>query len=129
MMDAALINRLIDQGAGVIVVIVIVYALVKLAMYFGKPFLEAQKQQAQAMLAQAQSMKTQADCMGQMKDSVREFVSRDNNDHREILLSLQVVIKEVQQLSTEVKAQGEIIQGVCKEAGLVKPSGAVARLV
>lgn len=116
-MDPQLMNRIIDQGAGVIIAIAIIYALVKLAMYFGKPFLEAQKQQAEAMLQQAQSMKTQADCMGQMKDSVREFVSRDNNDHREILLSLQVVIKEVQQMRDDVKAQGEIIQKICEDAG------------
>ncbi len=126
-MDPQLINRLIDQGAGVIVVIVIVYALVKLAMYFGKPFLEAQKQQAEAMLEQAQSMKTQADCMGQMKDSVREFVCRDNNDHREILLSLQVVINEVRKLGNEVKSQGEIIKGICEESGPAKVAGFMAR--
>jgi len=127
MMDPQLANRIIDQGAGVIVVIVIVYALVRLAMYFGKPFLEAQKQQAPAMLAQAQSMQTQADCMGQMKDSVREFVGRDNNDHREILLGLQVVAKEVQKLGNEVKAQGEIIKGICEESGRVKVPGIQAR--
>jgi hypothetical protein len=70
-------------------------------------------------------MKTQAECMGAMKDSGREFVDHDNNDHREILLGLRVVIKEVQQLSAEVKDQGKIIRGLCADAG--KSAGALAR--
>jgi len=127
-MSPELVKILAMQGAGVMCFSILLYALVKLAMYFGKPFIEAQKQQAEAMLEQAQSMRAQANCMEQMQGSVKEFVARDNNDHREILLGLQVVIKEVQQLGTEVKAQGESLKALCEETGKLRPAGAVARL-
>jgi len=117
------------QGAAVLCYGILIFALVKLAMYFGKPFIEAQRQQASAMLEQAQSMKTQAECLGVMKDSVQEFVLRDNNDHREILLNMQVIIKEVAQLGAEVKAQGEAIKGIGEGSAQVKSDGMAAEAV
>ena len=126
MPEIEMIRLFATQGAAVLCYGILIFALVKLAMYFGRPFIEAQRQQASAMLEQALSMKTQAECLGAMKDSVKEFVTRDNNDHREILLGLQVVIKEVQELGAEVKAQGKIIKELCEEAVQVKTDSRAA---
>lgn len=129
MPESEMLKLLIAQGAGIVCYGILIYALVKLALHFGKPFIEAQRRQAQAMLEQALSMKTQAECLGVMKDSIQEFVLRDNNDHREILLNMQVIIREVAQLGAEVKAQGEAIQGIAEGAAQVKSDGMAAEAV
>jgi hypothetical protein len=129
MPEIEMIRLFATQGAAVLCYGILIFALVKLAMYFGKPFIEAQRQQASAMLEQALSMKTQAECLGVMKDSVQEFVLRDNNDHREILLNMQVIIKEVAQLGAEVKTQGGIIKAIGAGAEQMKPDGMAAEAV
>lgn len=131
---------LMGQAAGVIIACAIVWALFKLAIHFGGPFIEAQKAQADAMQQQASAMKDQAECMQGMRITVQDYVARDNNDHREILIGLQVVIKEVQGLGEavrlqgeEIHKQGESITALAKQheganAGRIKGAGSLTRV-
>lgn len=116
--DPVIIDRLASQAAGVVISIVIIYFVYKLAVYFGKPFIDAQKQQATAMMNQAESMKAQAESMGGMKNALCDFVSRDNNDHREILMGLQVVARDVQDLTSAVKKQSQLVDAICDLYGV-----------
>lgn len=132
---------LMGQAAGVIIACAIIWALYKLAIHFGGPFIQAQKAQATAMEQQASAMRDQAECLQGMRISVRDYVARDSNDHREILIGLQVVIKEVQVLGEEVRNQGEEIRKQGENitalaqtyegatAGHVKGAGSLARVV
>lgn len=132
---------LMGQAAGVIIACAIVWALFKLAIHFGGPFIQAQKAQAVAMEQQASAMRDQAECLQGMRISVQDYVARDNNDHREIIIGLQMVIKEVQGLGEAVRLQGEEIhkQGECitaltevhegATAGRIKGAGSLSRVV
>jgi hypothetical protein len=91
-----LLKILIDLGCTVLITILLIYFAYKLINKFGVPFIKSQQKVAEAMGRQAQSM-------ADMQSTVHEFVAGDNSDHREILLSLQVVGKELKTLSSEVK--------------------------
>lgn len=139
-MTPEIVREFLGQAAGVVIACAIIWALYKLAIHFGGPFIEAQKAQADAMQQQASAMKDQAECMQGMRITVQDYVARDNNDHREILIGLQMVFKEVQGLGEAVKVQGEEIrkQGEsitalaqrCEgaTAGHAKSAGSLARV-
>jgi hypothetical protein len=91
-----LLKILIDLGCTVLITILLIYFAYKLINKFGVPFIKSQQEVAKAMGHQAQSM-------ADMQSTVHDFVAGDNSDHREILLSLQVVGKELKTLSDEVK--------------------------
>lgn len=118
-LSSEIIKLFIAQGAGVIIAALLIWMIYKLAVRFGNPFIDAQREQARAMTEQAT-------CLRGMKDTVSAFVMRDNSDHREILCDLQVVIKEVQQLSIAVKVQEETIARLGADPG--PRAGHVARL-
>lgn len=68
------------------------------ALKIGTTFVETQQQMADSMRMQAQSM-------GEMKDSIASITTRDNSEHREILLSLQVVGRELRTLRETIKGE------------------------
>jgi type VI protein secretion system component VasK len=118
-MESETIKTLAQLGGQVVIACVALWLICRLADKYMAGFLAA-------MQAQATAMMKQAECIEGAKDSIQQFIDHDNNDHREILLGLRVVIKEVQQMGADLKAQREVIQGLCKDAG--KPAGAVARI-
>lgn len=93
-----LLKILIDLGCTVLITILLIYFAYKLINKFGVPFIKSQQKVAEAMGRQAQSM-------ADMQGTVHDFVTGDNSDHREILLSLQVVGSELKTLSKYVKGQ------------------------
>lgn len=102
-----LLKILIDLGCTVLITILLIYFSYKLINKFGVPFIKSQQEVAKAMGHQAQSM-------ADMQSTVHEFVCGDNNDHREILLSLQVVGSELKSLRSEVKElKPSNAQGAC----------------
>jgi hypothetical protein len=109
-MDIEFWKILIQQGAGIAALTLVVFFFYRLAIRFGQPFIDAQAAQAAAMQNQAESLK-------EMKDCFVGYISKDNNDHREILLGLQVVIAEVQKVNAQVKIQKELMEGICSDAG------------
>lgn len=97
-LDPVLVKSLFDLGCTVVVVAMMLIFAYKLFSKFGKEFIKTQKDMATAMGSQASSM-------GGMKESVELFIRSDAMDHREILLSLQVVGKE---LVTVVESLGAL---------------------
>lgn len=90
-----LINSLLDLGGTAFIAAIVIFFAYKLLARFGAPFVNSQQNIAKAMGEQAQSMSS-------MTDSVQDFIGRDHNEHKEILLGLQVVGKELKFLVSEV---------------------------
>jgi hypothetical protein len=114
-MDIEIWKLLAQQVAGLIALAVVLFFIYRLSCKFGIPFIEAQNMQASAMQNQATSMQNQAVSMGEMKDCVVGYISKDNNDHSEIRLSLQVAIKEITGLGDKINSQEESIKDFGKE--------------
>jgi len=94
-MDIELLKILADLGGSVAIAILLIVVVYKLICRFGSPFIVSQNKIAEAMGQQAQSLTD-------MKGSVSEFIGRDHLEHKEILLGLQVVGKELKTLVNEV---------------------------
>lgn len=90
-----LIKSLLDLGGTAFVVSIAIFFGYKLLGSFGVPFISSQRDIATAMGQQAQSMSS-------MTGAVQDFIGRDHNEHKEILLGLQVVGKELKTLVEEV---------------------------
>ncbi len=90
-----LIKSLLDLGGTAFIASIVIFFAYKLLGKFGVPFISSQREIAKAMGEQAQSMSS-------MTDSVQDFIGRDHNEHKEILLGLQVVGKELKTLVEEV---------------------------
>ncbi len=109
-MNPEIVKSLVTLGGEVVIACMALWVFYKLGNQYLTGIMEA-------MQTQASAMQTQAACLVEVKNNLSAYIAHDNNDHREILLSLQVVIKEVQQLGEEVKAQGEIIQSLRTDDG------------
>lgn len=103
--ELEVIKTAMDMGGTIFITILIVICLAILAWKFGgsamkcmAEFISAQQRQADAMTAQAASM-------SDIKNAVHEYITRDNSEHREILLGLQVLAKEMRELTNELAGQ------------------------
>lgn len=98
--QVALFKILADLGGTVVVAALLMFLIYKLVNRLGVPFIDSQQQIAEAMGRQAQ-------CMTDMQKTVNDYVCRDNDDHREILLSTQVVIAEVKNLTAAINRSND----------------------
>ena len=94
-MSPEVMKALVDMGGTVVVVVLFLVFTYRLVNRLFPQFITTQQDIAKAMGQQAESM-------GQMKDTVREFVLRDNSEHREIILGLRVVGQELKTLVEQV---------------------------
>lgn len=99
--ELSLIKVLVDLGGTVVVSVLLIFGLYKLLSRFGCAFITAQEKMAEAMADQAKSTSG-------MRDAIQNFIQKDNNEHREILLGLQVVGEELKCLTTEVRFLREL---------------------
>ncbi len=83
-----IIQALINAGGGLLIALVILVGLYRLADKHGTQFIKAQQDQAEAMGKQAQSMED-------MKTSIKDFIGRDNSEHREILILQKMTIDKL----------------------------------
>lgn len=84
-------QALISAGGGLLIALVILTGLYRLADKYGIQFIQAQQAQAVAMGQQAESM-------DEMKCSIKEFIGRDNSEHREILILQKMTIDKLKDL-------------------------------
>ncbi|WP_027358415.1 hypothetical protein [Desulforegula conservatrix] len=103
--ELEVVRTAMDMGGTIFIVILLVVCLAVLAWRFGgsamkcmAEFIAAQQRQADAMTAQAASM-------SDIKNAVHEYITRDNSEHREILLGLQVLAREMRELTNELAGQ------------------------
>ncbi len=83
------IQSLADLGCAVAVVALFLYCGYKIIAKFAEPFLANQKQMAEAMSG--------------MKGIVESSLKKDRDDHREIIISTQVVGEELKTLTSCVE--------------------------
>lgn len=94
---AEVLKSLIFWGPGSVIAAFIIYVLYRLANSLGLKFIEAQLQQADALARQAQSME-------RLQVSIQAFVTRDNNEHREMIILLKVVADGQETIAKKVDA-------------------------
>jgi len=94
---AEVLKSLIFWGPGSVIAAFIIYVLYRLANSLGLKFIEAQLQQADALARQAQSME-------RLQVSIQGFVTRDNNEHREMIILLKVVAEDLRHIAGKVDA-------------------------
>jgi len=95
-----LIKTVADLGGTTAIAALMIWCIYKLLARFGAAFVVAHQQIAE-------SMGSQAKIMSELRDGIEKFVDKDNNEHREILLGMQVVGKELKELVCEVRNLGE----------------------
>ena len=90
-----LIKILANLGGAVVVAWLLIRMVGKLLGKYGAAFICAQEKMAEAMGRQAQSLSG-------MKETLCDFVGKDSGEHREIILGLQVVGRELKTLTRHV---------------------------
>jgi uncharacterized protein HemX len=98
-MEQALLRALINAGVGAAFAVLMMVGLYRIVRGLGASFIEAQQRQAEALGAQAQAM-------GGLTSSVREFMSADNSEHREMLVLLRFIAQQQKELE-EVRREHE----------------------
>lgn len=86
-----LIQSAIDHGPGMIIALIILYGLYKLFKDVGLKIAGSAKQMADAVNVQTESMK-------RLGSSVEEYVSRDQMEHKEMILLLKVISSKVSRI-------------------------------
>jgi len=89
-----------DLGGSTVTALAIIYFVYKIFARFGTAFVEAHQQIAQSMSAQAQSL-------NEMRAGLDRYIERDNSEHREILLGVQVMGDELKSLVCEIREMRE----------------------
>jgi hypothetical protein len=127
MSDFTLIKSLVDLGCTVVICSIIVIVLYKLSMKFGVAFLATQEKIAEAMAQQAQSL-----CG--VNTAIQTYIQRDNTEHREILLAVQVMGEHLKWLRDEVKGISAVpedmkkaIEALHNEVKAIKAGGAAGQ--
>ncbi|MDA8087811.1 MAG: hypothetical protein M0Z75_14060 [Nitrospiraceae bacterium] len=93
-----IMQALINAGGGLLIALVILLGLYRLADKHGTQFIHAQQ-------AQAVAMGKQAEAMEEMKTSIKEFIGRDNSEHREILILQKLTIDKLKGLEESLNAK------------------------
>ena len=97
MIDFALVKSIVDLGCTVVVCALIVIVFYKLSMRFGERFMSSQEKIAEALAQQAQSLSG-------VNGAIQTYIQKDNTEHREILLGLQVVGENLKWLTDELRS-------------------------
>lgn len=88
---AEVAKTLIFWGPGALIAGLIIFALYKLADKFAGKAIEAQQAQAVALGNQAKAMES-------LQQSMHDYVNRDNNEHREMLVLMKYTAQHIQSL-------------------------------
>jgi hypothetical protein len=97
MFNPALVEAFVNAGVGAFIALIVLIGLYRIAHRLGIEFIRAQQAQAEALAQQARSMEG-------LKESIHIFVTRDNSEHREMLVLLRFMAQQQQTLE-EVKRE------------------------
>jgi hypothetical protein len=115
--ELEIIKSVVDMGGTILVVVMVIGALAALAWklmpatlaYRSDTIKAMQNQaviaakQADGTVKNAEAMGLQAQIMSEIKDTFQEYITKDNNEHREILLGLQVLARGLKELTQEIR--------------------------
>lgn len=93
-MELETIKRAVEWGPGLLIGVLIVGGFFRLADRVGMRMVAASEKQATALSAQAQSMES-------LTSALREFVTRDSSEHREMLVLLRFLSQDSQGFGSE----------------------------
>jgi hypothetical protein len=80
-----------EWGPGLLLAVVMLFGLYKLIKGIGLKIVAALEKPTQALMTQAQSM-------DKLTGSIQEYVSRDQTEHKEIILLLKVISNKVNRI-------------------------------
>lgn len=110
MTSIEILKSLASWGPGALIAGLMILAFYRLAKGVLVKFVEAQQEQAKALGRQAQSMEG-------LRDALTVFVTRDNSEHREMLILLKVIASGVDVTAGDLKQLGDVTAGNLKELG------------
>jgi hypothetical protein len=87
-MDRELLTAIINGGTGAAIAFIILVGVYRFANRFGVDFVKTQKDQAEAM--------------GGLRDAIQSFVSRDNSEHREIIILQKLTVEKLNSLEESI---------------------------
>jgi len=90
MNDLSLIKSLVDLGCTVVICGFLLMIFYRLSVKFGTAFIESQQKMAEAMAG--------------VNMAIQTYIQKDNTEHREILLAVQVVGEHLKWLREDVAA-------------------------
>jgi hypothetical protein len=99
-MEQELVKALINAGVGSVIAALILVGLYRIVSGLGGKFIEAQQGQAEALGAQAATMKS-------LTCSIQDFITKDNTEHREMLVLLRFIAQQQKELD-EVRIEHNI---------------------
>jgi len=91
-----LLKTVVDLGGSAVIATIMIVCVYKLLDRFAVAFMGNMEKIATSIGNQAQSMK-------EMSASINHMITKDNTEHREILLGMQVVGEELKSLVCEVR--------------------------
>ncbi len=86
------VKALLFWGPGVVIAALIIWVLYKIAMRLVSGFMALGAEFINAQKAQAESLAKMAQGTEGLRESIDGFVTRDNKDHREMMILLKCVI-------------------------------------
>lgn len=113
MIEQAFMKALVNAGVGSFIALLVLVGVYRLVSGMGARFIEAQQRQAEALGAQAQALSG-------LTTAVGKFVTRDDSEHREMLVLLRFMARQQEEMQ-EVRIEHEYRK---KQAHPGCPSGA-----
>ncbi len=95
----SLIQSAIDHGPGMVIAIVILFGLYKLFKDVGLKIADSARQMANAV-------NTQTDSMKRLGTSVEDYVSRDQTEHKEMIILLKVISGKINRIEDMKEEKG-----------------------
>lgn len=102
MSDLGLIKSLVDLGCTVVICAFLLMIFYRLSVKFGTAFIESQQKMAEAMAG--------------VNVAIQTYIQKDNTEHREILLAVQVVGEHLKWLREDVAAATKAAETAAKSA-------------
>ncbi len=88
-------RNLFEWGPGLLLAVVILYGLYKMVLRLGK---EVGIKIIGALEKPAAALNQQAESMDRLTNSIQEYVSRDQTEHKEMILLLKVISNKVNRI-------------------------------
>lgn len=92
----ALIQSIIDHGPGMVIAVIILVGLFRLFKDVGLKIADSAHQMASAVEVQTESMKS-------LGNTFQQYVSRDNTEHREIIILLKVIGEKFDKMEERIE--------------------------